>query len=196
LESETPGARLRRLKAELDEVEREIRESKAESLEGKGRGESGLRIPSGSGSGSGIQTIPGTASGAVAKRRSVLPPRQPVDLLGDVSDLRARLAGVDVGEDPRSSAWQDRLGSLLGGTVSSAPPLPDQGERGVPSASTLTAPPAIPGPKLSELDQRLALLETTVGTSTTEQVSVGLPPRLRFQHCCLCLTAYGCCNEG
>lgn len=132
---ETPAARLRRLKAELEEVEKDIQ---AESSRSKSR--------------------PETEEKENGKRKSVLPPREPLDLFGELAGLRERIAEVDIGaNDSRTNpsgpaTMRDRLERL-----SHHPP------------STVTEPPheaevSTIGPAgLSDIDKRLVSLENLIG---------------------------------
>lgn len=119
-------------------------------------------------------TSPAAAAAAAPKRKSVLPPKPPVDLLAELRDLRARmedfrvtdttslsLGGVDAHDE-----WSERLQRLAGSSS-----LADQNGTSRRSAeeghermeSNGESSSARAAPKLSELDKRLATLEDLVG---------------------------------
>jgi len=141
---ETPGARLRRLKAELEEVEAELRDGPSSS--------SGKSRRSGTADERGVEEdVPG-------KRRSVLPPREPLDLVGELAGLKDRLEAVAAGEVPRTGAiggteWKSRLQKL------SQPVGSTQGDGDEPQGPVNDGKQA----GLSEIDKRLATLEDLIG---------------------------------
>ncbi|KAL0252939.1 hypothetical protein I308_102332 [Cryptococcus tetragattii IND107] len=156
LPRETPAARLRRLKAELAEVEAEV----------------------GSSSSSKTQSVSHERSNA-GKRRSVLPPRQPVDVVSELANVRERLEriefnGLDIGQTEAvgmepSSEWRERLDKLV--------------EAENRSKEGKVAQPTAVGQRdgsLSDIDKRLAVLEQAVGpiTDRLDQTSSPLVPTL------------------
>ncbi|AAW42035.1 hypothetical protein CNBC6710 [Cryptococcus deneoformans B-3501A] len=142
LPRETPAARLRRLKAELAEIEAEV----------------------GSSSPSKTQSISHEGSGA-GKRRSVLPPRQPVDVVSELANVRERLErveidGLDVGQVVAvgmgpSSEWRERLDKLV--------TAENRSGKGKVAQSTAVGQQ---DSSLSDIDKRLAALEQVVGPTT------------------------------
>lgn len=141
---ETPAARLRRLKAELEEVEAELRDGPSSSTG---------RRPVKEGDDRAEEDVPG-------KRRSVLPPREPLDLVGELAGLKERLEAVEVGEAPRASVagsaeWKDRLQKLSEPEQSTRNDATQRqgGEDDEKQAG------------LSEIDKRLATLEDLIGPS-------------------------------
>lgn len=152
LPRETPAARLRRLKAELAEVEAEV----------------------GSSSSSKTQSVSHERSNA-GKRRSVLPPRQPVDVVSELANVRERLEriefnGLDIGQTEAvgmepSSEWRERLDKLV--------------EAENRSKEGNVAQPTAVGQRdgsLSDIDKRLAVLEQAVGPITDRLDQVCLLP--------------------
>lgn len=139
LPRETPAARLRRLKAELVEVEAEV----------------------GSSSTSKTQSVSHEGNGA-RKRRSVLPPRQPVDVVSELANVRERLERIeiddlDVGQVDAvglipSSEWKERLDKLVAAENRS-------GKGKVAQPTTVRQQDG----SLSDIDKRLAVLEQMVG---------------------------------
>jgi nuclear migration protein JNM1 len=140
---------MRRLKAELAEVEKEMS--------------------------AGPSTQPSTLTPPVdsleraGKRKSVLPPKEPVDLFAELAVLREKMNAVEVGDTGGVGApqvgWKERLERLErlerpvsvqnGGVIEGdgdAGPSPGGGSEG--------------GARLSDLDKRLASLEDLVGPST------------------------------
>ncbi|ADV21359.1 dynactin 2 [Cryptococcus gattii E566] len=156
LPRETPAARLRRLKAELSEVEAEV----------------------GSSSSSKTLSVSHERSGA-GKRRSVLPPRQPVDVVSELASVRERLEriefnGLDVGQTEAvgtepSSEWRERLDKLV-----AAENYSEEGKVAQPTAVGQQ------DGSLSDIDKRLAVLEQAVGpiTGRLDQTSSPLVPTL------------------
>ncbi|ORY24691.1 hypothetical protein BCR39DRAFT_546238 [Naematelia encephala] len=146
---ETPAARLKRLKLELEEVEMEIQ--------------------------AGPSTLPPQSN--EAKRKSVLPKKEPVDLMGELVGLRERLEGVRLdgvtvhngvieGGDLREKL--DQLGARRIG----------QGEAGKDADVTREAAIASEPPKsgqLSDIDTRLAQLEALIGPSERSSDSAQPP---------------------
>lgn len=167
---ETPAARLRRLKAELAEVERELANGPTAS------------------------SIQGEES---RKRKSVLPPKPPRDLLGEVGKLRDRLevtesvSKAEPGEETGagSSGVSSRLAALR---LLERPDvdLPASGADtlGEGSGQTRTGQPGLP---LSDIDERLAQLEAAVGISTEaveQHPSPLLSTMAKLDHLLLLLT--------
>ncbi|OXC70854.1 hypothetical protein AYX13_00270 [Cryptococcus neoformans] len=139
LPRETPAARLRRLKAELVEVEAEV----------------------GSSSTSKTQSVSHEGNGT-RKWRSVLPPRQPVDVVSELANVRERLERIeiddlDVGQVDAvglipSSEWKERLDKLVAAENRS-------GKGKVAQPTTVRQQDG----SLSDIDKRLAVLEQMVG---------------------------------
>lgn len=102
------------------------------------------------------------------KRKSVLPPRPPVDLLAELGGLRERLGALDLeganedGIGPEH--WRERLERLgAGGAVQDASQPADE-EDGVDESGVMA--PGTGKAGLSELDKRLAQLEDLIGPSS------------------------------
>ncbi|RSH90456.1 hypothetical protein EHS25_001061 [Saitozyma podzolica] len=174
---ETPAARLRRLKAELVEVEREITAGSA--------GPSTLPpAPAGEGS----VDDEARDRGKEGKRKSVLPLKEKVDLISELTALRERMGEIDLdaagsgtGAGSAEEEWEARLQRLAGGSgpgsglpASGAGNGIVRGNGGDHDVSTgtrasagagSTGLPSEGGLKLSELDRRLASLEDLVGPS-------------------------------
>ncbi|WVQ85722.1 hypothetical protein IAT38_007888 [Cryptococcus sp. DSM 104549] len=142
---ESAAARLRRLKAELAEVEAEIGSSSATT---------------------GASTAGQEAEG---KRRSVLPPRKPVDVVAELTSVRERLERIELdGEDvvkakePAAGStgvgagggWKERLERLVTAEQRKGEVKPG-GREETGGAREATG--------LSGLDKRLALIEEAVG---------------------------------
>lgn len=173
---ETPAARLRRLRAELEQVEREITAGPAD----KG----GDAIVGAAGEGS---------SGIKGKRKSVLPPRPPVDLVGELNNLRGRIASLDSdgaslmsGEMGARARVDDGLLDRLRGVSVNGQGATQEGAGPTTLGSRQMAeePPAL-GEKasVSDIDQRLATLESIIGASGEgiDQVSpASLIPNVRL----------------
>lgn len=111
----------------------------------------------------------------------MLPPKEPVDLVGELAVLRERLSSVEMGDRPRRAVggtedWKQRLERLNQPIPadSSAVSGEDEDQR------------AKKGVGLSELDKRLATLEDLVGPSDPAYDSVSrhrsLCCTLRFSH--------------
>ncbi|WWC68359.1 uncharacterized protein I206_102284 [Kwoniella pini CBS 10737] len=129
---ESATSRLRRLKAELADLENEINAQ-----------------PQASSS----RTIP-----EEGKRKSVLPPKQPLDLISELSGLKDRLGKLDVDGLPLkeqaeigNSGWNERLSSLNGKQTIHR-------EDGNANLNT-----HVRDVSLGEIDKRLATLEDTLG---------------------------------
>lgn len=158
---ESAAARIRRLKAELAEVEKELAaggsESASTSIEGQEYGTGAV-----GGQDSSKSTAGGVGGTGLAKRRSVLPPKEPMDVLGEVSRLQERLARLDTvsingsGSGERD-VWRDRLDSL-GASRDTQNGYADE-------AGATANEPERPAASLTDLDQRLASLENVLGTS-------------------------------
>ncbi|WVQ71273.1 hypothetical protein IAR50_000799 [Cryptococcus sp. DSM 104548] len=130
LPRETPAARLRRLKAELAEVEAQFGSSSKSQSE--------------------------TQHQTEGKRKSVLPSRQPVDVVSELANVRERLEAMETRDLPAGEAeswggeWGERLARL-----SAAEKRKEE-----------SAGPSTAGEKdvrLSDVDKRLAALEQAVG---------------------------------
>lgn len=152
---ETPAARLRRLKAELEEVEAELRDG-ASSSTGTSRRKA-------------TKDNEGAEEDVPGKRRSVLPPREPIDLVGELAGLKDRLDAVTVGDPPRSSGaggseWKERL-QKLSHPVDSSPGEGAGTQSGVDDGKQAG---------LSEIDKRLATLEDLIGPSDPSLDGVSL----------------------
>ena len=144
---ETPAARIRRLKAELMEVEADIQASSSKS-----RSRASASASAQGATGTGDQ-----------KRRSVLPPRPPIDLVGELAGLKERLDAVEVGTVRpvvSESDWKAKL------------------ERLSEKPSDTSAPVDVPkghldsNASLSDIDKRLASLEDLVGPANSSYESV------------------------
>ena len=170
---ESAAARIRRLKAELAEVEKEL---SSDVGSGSGLGEAGpsthaldevLDAALGGGeSQQGASKANKPNTNGLPKRRSVLPPRAPMDVMGEVAKLQERLARIDTlgmengggagadaaGAGGGADVWRDRLGNLGG---ASAGVGAGEGADGVEGM----------GPSLAEIDRRMAGLEKLVGES-------------------------------
>ena len=145
---ESAPARLRRLKAELAEVEADL------------------------------ASRPSSSSTAVAptggKRKSVLPQKQPVNVMSQLASLRERLVGLNadgiredvVGPDH----WRDRLGQLI------APVNGEEAEgEDVPVDSPPFATSSHGAAGLADLDKRLAQLEDVIGPPSSGPNDVSAP---------------------
>jgi nuclear migration protein JNM1 len=142
--AETPVARLRRLQAEVAQLEAEMKAAPPASE-------------------------PAAASSAtVPKRRSVIPARQRVDVVTELSVLREKLSvlsgdagGAGAGSQIGGVDWQARLARL---ELS-----PDSEAAGPTSRPSHAVPVASAG----EVDKRLAALEQQVGVAEEGDVSYG-----------------------
>ncbi|OCF56713.1 hypothetical protein L486_05567 [Kwoniella mangroviensis CBS 10435] len=149
-EDEDPGSqfkessisRLRRLKAELAELESEISSQPQASTSGSGAGPS--------------------IEGKEGKRKSVLPPKQPINLVSELNGLKDRLGSLDIdelgvvdGNGLEPSEWDDRLKRLTG-TVNSQ----SQEGRDVRHEDDENSKRQY---SLGEIDKRLAILENALG---------------------------------
>lgn len=154
---ESAASRLRRIKAELAEVEKEMAESP---------------VAESSSSGSTLAALPSAKE--KVKRKSVIPPREPLDIVSELSFLRERIGAVDLSANGllMSSGdgnhgddnWKQRLDKL--GVQEEAHPNGDnsggkEGDEGSDAHGSSEGS----GLKLSELDKRLAYLENLVGPS-------------------------------
>ncbi|KAK8865614.1 hypothetical protein IAR55_000758 [Kwoniella newhampshirensis] len=155
---ESALSRIRRLKAELAEVEADLAGSSSTSTSDP--------IPSGS------QNQDREREG---KRKSVLPARKPVDVVSELAGLKKRLERVDldgpegasvlssVAEDGDSGGgggeWRSRLDRLIFAEQRDHARSTD-GDVGMSSTSQAVGEASA---SLSDLDKRLALLESTLG---------------------------------
>jgi nuclear migration protein JNM1 len=135
---ESTAAKLRRLKAELAQVEQEIANAPA----------AGPSNPTKS---------------ATTGRRSVLPPRPAYDLAGELSGLKERLGAIE-GQGAREHVqeeedeWSDRLERLKLGESSTARGSVDtKGDGDETTREGATYP-------ITDLDKRLARLEAALGS--------------------------------
>ena len=148
---ESVAARVRRLKAELAEVEVDLAASHLTSLH--------VEHPSG-------------------KRKSVLSPKPPVDLLAELASVRERMVAVDVEgmkeNDLDTKGWKERLERLSAVDGGAASVGEDDGL--VVSHPSLASGSGR-GTGLSEIDKRLAQLEEVIGppASGTDDVSPPWP---------------------
>lgn len=148
---ETPAARVRRLKAELEEVEKEVSASAIEKFAGEEEG---------SASGASTSKLP-------AKRKSVLPPRKGMDLVGELAGLRKRLEVLDQEdggskvEGTSSGGIEDRLRRLTVGKAANGEEAEEAGD----GVDEVNGHDAGGGASASDLDKRLASLEEMIGTS-------------------------------
>ncbi|WWC60594.1 uncharacterized protein I303_103168 [Kwoniella dejecticola CBS 10117] len=127
---ESATSRLRRLKAELAELESEISSQPQASSS---------QLPQ------------------EGKRKSVLPPKQPLDLISELSGLKDRLGKLDIDGLPeadetqiRTSGWSERLSRLNGQS-----PVAIRPEESIEDSGKDVS--------LGEIDKRLAVLEGTLG---------------------------------
>jgi len=134
---ETTVAKLRRLKAELAQVESEIAAGPSKPV----------------------------ATDTTGKRRSVLPPRPAFDLAGELSGLKERLAvvegqgGVEYVKEEEDE-WSERLERLKLGESSAS--MSAKGTRH-PEVQTESAEKGKEYP-ITDLDKRLARLEAALGS--------------------------------
>ncbi|RXK42050.1 hypothetical protein M231_00772 [Tremella mesenterica] len=140
---ETTAVRLKRLQAELSELEKDIAQKSSDPPAENHSDEEQKE-----------------------KRKSVLPPRPIKDLVGEMGKLRERLGSLEnhlqdnVGMRLRSGeedGWRDRFESLKIVT------LPEKEGKGLDGKDRTHE---IPMSNLSNLDERLALLENAIGLST------------------------------
>ncbi len=124
-----------------------------------------------------LATSPSASTSAVSmerKRESVLPPKQPVDLMSELVSLREKLGSVDLDgvreEGVGMDQWKERLERLTvldtGQTAGE-----DQAEDQKPAMSSSSNG----GVGLSELDKRLAQLEDLIGPPSSGPDDVGPP---------------------
>ncbi|WRT65971.1 uncharacterized protein IL334_002922 [Kwoniella shivajii] len=142
---ESAIARIRRLKAELAEVEAEIASSSSSSTT--------------------ISTQPPfPAKTEGAKRKSVLPSKQPFDAISELSSLKDRLGRLDINGLPPVSTdqagkgnieWRDRLEKL---NKSSSSPLPSDEKNQEEHDGYMNGDVS-----LGEIDKRLAMIESALG---------------------------------
>lgn len=112
-----------------------------------------------------IQAGPSTRPEATGKRRSVLPPKPPVDLAGELAALKERLGGLD-GLDmtevssarPDEDEWTRRLERLR---VADRPAATQRAGGEGEDTGKGSGSPVQP---ISDLDKRLARLEAAVGS--------------------------------
>ncbi|WVR05591.1 hypothetical protein IAU60_002610 [Kwoniella sp. DSM 27419] len=163
---ETAAARLRRLKAELAEVEAEL-------------GSTSHAGPSSAGPQGGAEA---SSSRVVPKRKSVLEPRKPIDAFSELSSLKQRLEQVDSASsgsgvpcrDASRSEWKERLERLQSQDPSRTSRMHAEdsaGERVAQSSS------------LGDIDKRLAVLEDTLGPiGDGQDQSSPIMPMLKRHH--------------
>lgn len=155
---ENPAQRIRRLKAELAEVEKEINAGGPSQLKPSNTNQRGEETGG-------------------KKRKSVLPPREPIDLLSELAGLRERLGGLEVDERDGFNGgvrgggggggggdreWEVRL-SRLGETSRQSRGRGEQADEDKGDEGELTGGGQGNGIGLGDLDKRLALLEDLVG---------------------------------
>lgn len=139
---------------------------------------------------------PSLSAGAASvegKRKSVLSPKVPVDLMSELALLKERMSVMDldgIPDDGNDAAeWRDRLGRL---TTREEHRLHPTGTKEVPTdQSSASDPRIISGAGLSELDERLAQLEKLIGPSISgpDDVSHPLLPTLgKLDHLLTLLT--------
>lgn len=147
---EAPAARIRRLKAELEEIERELRSTpdRHEIQEGEA---SSSRLD-------------------VKKRKSVLPPRKGVDLVEEMSGLRKRLEGLDkVDTDGSqraggsSNGAEERLRHLSVKGISANGD--ETGDSHTQNKDEIDKEAGSSDLNVSDLDRRLASLEEILGST-------------------------------
>lgn len=124
---ESQLSRLRRLQAEVAQLEREM------------------------------HTSPAPLRGDSAKRKSVLPPRQSVDIVAELSALRERLSTAsETAEAPSDRRDVATRLTQLEVAPEKAPPPPPSSQVG----------------HVGEVDKRLAVLERAVGVTDTDSENV------------------------
>ncbi|WVQ65215.1 uncharacterized protein L199_003388 [Kwoniella botswanensis] len=164
---ESSISRLRRLKAELAELESEISSQPQASTSGS------VSIP----------------DGREGKRKSVLPPKQPINLISELNGLKERLGKLDIDElnlvdsDGLGPAeWDDRLKRLTG-TVNSQ----SQEGRDVHQEDNGNRKRQY---SLGEIDKRLAILENALGPlgEGTNQNGPLIPTLTKHSHLLSLLT--------
>jgi nuclear migration protein JNM1 len=102
-----------------------------------------------------------------AKRKSVLPPRKGMDLVGELAGLRKRLEVLDQEdggsrmEGPSSGGVEDRLRRLTMGKAANGEEAEEAGD----GVDEVNGHDAGGGASASDLDRRLASLEEMIGTS-------------------------------
>ncbi|WWD18209.1 hypothetical protein CI109_102659 [Kwoniella shandongensis] len=151
LPRESTAARLRRLKAELAEVEAELASTNPSST-----------------------TTAGPSQPTEGKRRSVLPERRAVDVVSELAGLRERLDIVDIdgleekegnGAIPSGGGgeWANRLDRLVSAERGQTHRESSDRVNGGDLASSVQRQGDEASASLSELDKRLALLESVLG---------------------------------
>lgn len=100
-----------------------------------------------------------------SKRRSVLPPRMPMDVVGEVTKLQARLAKLDA-RSASGPAQNDAVAESRGKRdkleqLGQTEPSTMDGEEGVQKDNDASAP------SLTEMDLRMAKLERILGDSSS-----------------------------
>ncbi|ORX34148.1 hypothetical protein BD324DRAFT_636853 [Kockovaella imperatae] len=154
---ETPAARLRRLKAELEEVEAEIKAGPStSSVHETAVTES--------------DEVGGARNG---KRKSVLPPRTPVDLVSELGALRSKLTAVEMREKAESFGvstldWNQRLQAIT-------KPAQDGSDHEPNDQRDVFSEPSNSVNSLSSIDKRLASLEDTIGPSNSGAIDTSAP---------------------
>jgi hypothetical protein len=134
---ESTAAKLRRLKAELAQVEQEIANAPAAG--------------------------PSNASKRTTTRKSVLPPRPAYDLAGELSGLKERLGAIE-GQGAREHVqeeedeWSERLERLKIGESSNTRDAAESKHDGDEATKIETTYP------ITDLDERLARLEAALGS--------------------------------
>lgn len=160
---ESTAARIRRLKAELAEVESSISSAPNNAVASSSSTSTATPQPSTSAS-----TSKANPQGRIT-RKSVLPPRAPVNLVEELSELKERLEkldGRDLTQDlsskgPHGNRWKEQLQQLQSTEKGKEQIDLNEGaarQEGTASSSSSTS--TVP---LSELDKRLAALEGTIG---------------------------------
>lgn len=149
---DAPAARIRRLRAELEEVEKELAQP----------------IASTSKMADSEPAEGGSSRPAHPKRKSVLPPRKAVDLAGELSGLRRRLEVLNQEEVAEGSGHISNMGGVEQSLRRFAMGNGSNGEE-----EPNTQSPQVNGGEgggaeratASDLDRRLASLETLIGST-------------------------------
>ncbi|KAL1405194.1 hypothetical protein Q8F55_008819 [Vanrija albida] len=133
-------ARLRRLQSEIAELERDLQSSSGTTAE---------------------------STSSAPARKSVLPPREPVDVVAELATVRERLSVVTQGKDDvsrvsttRSKDWEGRIRNLDRGIPE---PKQDDEKASEPSA------PSTSSHRAGDIEARIATLEKVVGSDQNDE---------------------------
>lgn len=149
---ESATSRLRRLKAELSQLESELSSQSPPQPQAEGSG----------------------SSSKEGKRKSVLPPKQPINLISELNDLKGKLGKLDIDGYPipeqgneriGTSEWNDRLNKLHAISTSRSTEVDGEGEEGISDRIIADSTDRKIGQEssLGDIDKRLALLEDIIG---------------------------------